>query len=400
MKLVWCLLLLPSCWLVSIKAASESEAGTTSDPCAISLESLNDVFRELISEGLDLYVNCLSFDEFGSLTSGIVSGVNRTDNGPGERFNVSCVRGVIVTRESIHNSTTSLPENNTACLTCNDSSDDNICVNVCESPCERCYEDTRNCTRCIACTDDEADHCYPSRARNVSLMCAASCNSERNLIPKRELFNFCDCPTGYFKQLIEYPEAVEKKGEEEKTECDYDPKLEEFRCVEECQGGFLFNKELQRCFACRLDYCVSCNGVVSENENSTEDDSESECNVCLEETRIYEHRCFACPKAIVVHNAVEQDHELEEEERDQYLRQIELAVSLPILCVLVIIFFLAMSWFAHLRYPHVNPQGHKRHRTKPEDYESPIVASAEDSNSDLEPASADVWRARPTIRLR
>ena len=58
--------------------------------------------------------------------------------------------------------------------------------------------------------------------------------------------------------------------------------------------------------------------------NITRDGEEIlECNTCLSETRIYEHECFDCPKAIVVHNAIEQDEELEHEMEDQRLRQIE-----------------------------------------------------------------------------
>lgn len=40
-------------------------------------------------------------------------------------------------------------------------------------------------------------------------------------------------------------------------------------------------------------------------------------------TVLFEHECFACPKATVALVAEEQEVELEEEERDQYLRQIE-----------------------------------------------------------------------------
>jgi len=43
------------------------------------------------------------------------------------------------------------------------------------------------------------------------------------------------------------------------------------------------------------------------------------------------------------------------------------AVTLPILCVGVAMAFILMTMFAHYRYPHINPKGHKRHRVKPEE---------------------------------
>lgn len=50
-----------------------------------------------------------------------------------------------------------------------------------------------------------------------------------------------------------------------------------------------------------------------------------------------------------------------------FLLYIAVASTLPIMTLLVIVVFVATSFLAHYRYPHVNPQGHKRHRTKPED---------------------------------
>ena len=109
------------------------------------------------------------------------------------------------------------------------------------------------------------------------------------------------------------------------------------------------------------------------------------CEQCLRETVLFEHRCYACPFATVAIEALEQEHELEEEKEEARDRQIErecppppfcrwfmsflfaVAVTLPILCVGVALFFILMSVFAHYRYPHLNPKGHKRHRVKPEE---------------------------------
>ena len=41
------------------------------------------------------------------------------------------------------------------------------------------------------------------------------------------------------------------------------------------------------------------------------------------------------------------------------------AVTLPIVCVAVIVFFVIMAVIAHVRYPHVSFHGQKRHRQKP-----------------------------------
>ena len=47
------------------------------------------------------------------------------------------------------------------------------------------------------------------------------------------------------------------------------------------------------------------------------------CLACLERTVLFEHECFACPLATIAINGLIQEEELEEEERDQRLRQIE-----------------------------------------------------------------------------
>ncbi len=41
------------------------------------------------------------------------------------------------------------------------------------------------------------------------------------------------------------------------------------------------------------------------------------------------------------------------------------ALFLPLVVVLIIVFFVSMSLFAHYRYPHVSYHGRKRHRKPP-----------------------------------
>ena len=52
-------------------------------------------------------------------------------------------------------------------------------------------------------------------------------------------------------------------------------------------------------------------------------DGTAQCEVCIEHTVLYEHECFACPRALIALNAIEQEEELEVELEDQRLRQIE-----------------------------------------------------------------------------
>jgi len=63
--------------------------------------------------------------------------------------------------------------------------------------------------------------------------------------------------------------------------------------------------------ACRLDYCLMC------------DLNSNRCLQCLENTVLFEYRCYACPLATVAIEALEQEHELELEEEDARARQIE-----------------------------------------------------------------------------
>ena len=56
------------------------------------------------------------------------------------------------------------------------------------SPCERCYGSNTACTRCVACVNVEAEHCYGEELDSRD--CANECPVEfRTINP--ELFNYC-----------------------------------------------------------------------------------------------------------------------------------------------------------------------------------------------------------------
>ena len=66
-------------------------------PCAISLVKLENATRELFPAGFNTVINCLSFNENGELSTGIVSGSNAT---LGMRLILRCVEGLIVPMET------------------------------------------------------------------------------------------------------------------------------------------------------------------------------------------------------------------------------------------------------------------------------------------------------------
>ena len=115
------MLVVASCWLAAA-AQEEVEGGETSiaiPPCAVSHNTLNTIFEGLLP-GLKVYVNCLSFDETGALSSGVVSGINTTGTAVGNtRFVLSCVEEVLTARPSSLNANDSVMVG-TACVECDD----------------------------------------------------------------------------------------------------------------------------------------------------------------------------------------------------------------------------------------------------------------------------------------
>lgn len=122
MRCLLTLLLLYS-WCRHLYAAeAEVESSKTSSGCAVSHQRLNVIYRELFSEELTVYVNCLSFDLTGALESGIVSGVNEANgaNGLGDsRLVLSCMEDVIIIKPSTE-TPLALNMTSTACLSCAD----------------------------------------------------------------------------------------------------------------------------------------------------------------------------------------------------------------------------------------------------------------------------------------
>ena len=117
---VLAVLVVASCWLAAA-AQEEVEGGETSiaiPPCAVSHNTLNTIFEDLLP-GLVVYVNCLSFDETGALSSGVVSGINETGTVGNTRFVLSCVEEVLTARPSSLNASTSEMAG-TACVECDD----------------------------------------------------------------------------------------------------------------------------------------------------------------------------------------------------------------------------------------------------------------------------------------
>ena len=119
MKLV-VLLLLSCCSLRGLLAQEgEGEGGAVVQipPCAISLDRLERAVVELFPEGFTTLINCLSFDEEGSLYRGIVSGNNDTI---GTRLVLRCVEGLIVPMETFEPPIMDIDYNRVACLNCTD----------------------------------------------------------------------------------------------------------------------------------------------------------------------------------------------------------------------------------------------------------------------------------------
>ena len=133
METVLCLVLLLSCYAGPTLCAHEATGGGESEaasipvapPCAMSHERLYKVLKELVIEGLELYINCLSFDRNAALVSGVISGVNQSNSTTGERLDLECVEGIIAGRPTLLPPSMEIM-NTTACLNCSDETT-NIC---------------------------------------------------------------------------------------------------------------------------------------------------------------------------------------------------------------------------------------------------------------------------------
>lgn len=173
--------------------------------------------------------------------------------------------------------------------------------------------------------------------------------------------------------------------------------------------------------ACGIQFCIECH----EEEGGHGEDSHGECTKCLpRHTHLYHHEegeCLYGFLAEVLEVAEEQEEEVEEEEKEKNKSRVDcesldgymyslrqhgepgnletrgtwensrvessimlrsqiattncvvishisfssVGISLPIVSVAVITFFVIMSFIAHKRYPHIGETGQKRHRNKP-----------------------------------
>ena len=76
--------------------------------------------------------------------------------------------------------------------------------------------------------------------------------------------------------------------------------------------------------ACGLEDCFRC-------ENP---DDHPECTQCIAERVLFEGECFSCPRREIAFLAVEQEHEIEEEERKKEITSIECKGTVSIIFVL------------------------------------------------------------------
>lgn len=108
------------CWLLAASQHEVEEPSVTIPPCEVSHDTLDTLFEDLLP-GLEVVVNCLSFDATGALSAGVVSGINETgDSGVGEmRFVLSCVQEVLTARSSSL-APSSVEMDSTACVECAD----------------------------------------------------------------------------------------------------------------------------------------------------------------------------------------------------------------------------------------------------------------------------------------
>jgi hypothetical protein len=254
---------------------------------------------------VDIFINCMSFDERKGLSAAVVSG-NSTAGAEVLRF--TCKRNTLLALESGRQFST---EENVACLECaTESTTGDACVTPCADDCERCYG-----------TADKCD--CSNRVYNV-------------------------------EKVIEVVEDLEI------DEHDIEATIEEVilkhsNCASECPEHYGPDKHRGNphiCHPCGVQFCAEC--------------IDDECEKCLPHTKLYEHEeCVYGLREEILEVAEEQEKEVEKEEKEKELTRLELAITLPIVCVAVVAFFIFMSFVAHKRYPHIGETGKTRHRNKP-----------------------------------
>lgn len=253
-----------------------------------------------------------------------------------------------------------------ACVECEDAtSPADICPNPCPPECDRCAPFLPEGVLCTDCVRYHLLNSYP----RGSVLTAEQVETVRR--------------------------RLEEAGQEEV--CTDTPEINPedatmFTCVEECPDGGNFSEPAgidNVCYACGIEYCVEC-------ERSAGEGGRDECRVCLADTILFDGRCYSCPDALIARTAILQEEEEREEIAEQRARQIELAVALPTVSIIVIVFFLAMSIYAHHRYPHHGLSADVKHgEGNHADLFAAESTSHTHSRADL--MGAD-WRSHPSGR--
>lgn len=123
------LVVISATWLPALAKESEGKVKkfSRSPSCSLSLNSLYQATtEELFPDGLHMAINCLAFDEGGSLKSGVVSGFTDTSDGNQTvRFVINCQGSTVVALRSnlVANMSDIRDQNYSACLECEDSID-------------------------------------------------------------------------------------------------------------------------------------------------------------------------------------------------------------------------------------------------------------------------------------
>jgi hypothetical protein len=280
---------------------------------------------------VSVYINCMSFGQDKELETAIVS------TAAGEQvLRFTCQEDMLFVLESEREFS---KDRNESCLECAgpESTAEDACLVPCAENCDRCYNTPDTCD-CVYETDDK---------------------------------------------LIR---EIEQLTEEEHIDVAIEEFIKEhYNCTSECPDHYETSEEDSNiCYPCGIRFCAECH----------EEDGEEECTECLPHTELFHGshgtECLFGELEEILHVAEEQEREVEEEEEARNRSRITLAVTLPIVSLVVVAFFIFMSYLAHKRYPHIGETGKTRHRNKP----LPSLTEEECAVSD------SVFRPRPTVRLR
>lgn len=111
------------------EGGAEETVTKTVSPCGIPLEDLYSAIEGIFGQNYTVYINCLSFDETGSLERGVVSGTHPTE--ADQRFVLECQTGILVAIcSTLPANEMDIRDNYAACSMCVDSLVSmEICVN-------------------------------------------------------------------------------------------------------------------------------------------------------------------------------------------------------------------------------------------------------------------------------